>query len=38
VLGASDGALRLDVVQLPGGKPMSAADFLRGHRAPTKAL
>lgn len=38
VLGALDGALRLDVVQPPGGKPMSAADFLRGHRAPTKAL
>jgi methionyl-tRNA formyltransferase len=38
LLGASDGALRLDVVQPSGGKPMSAADFLRGHRPPTKAL
>ena len=38
VLGASDGALRLDVVQPPGKKPMSAAEFLRGHDAPSKAL
>jgi methionyl-tRNA formyltransferase len=37
LLGASDGALRLDVVQPPGKKPMSAADFLRGHTPPTKA-
>jgi len=33
-----DGVLRLDVVQPPGKKPMSAADFLRGHTAPTKAV
>jgi len=33
-----DGALRLEVVQPPGGKPMPADDFLRGHAAPTKAL
>jgi methionyl-tRNA formyltransferase len=38
LLGSADGALRLDVVQPPGGKPMSAADFLRGHAPPTKAL
>jgi methionyl-tRNA formyltransferase len=37
LLGTSDGALRLDVVQPPGGKPMSAADFLRGHETPTLA-
>jgi methionyl-tRNA formyltransferase len=33
-----DGALRLDVVQPPGKKPMNAADFLRGHSPPTKAV
>jgi methionyl-tRNA formyltransferase len=38
VLGSSDGALRLDVVQPPGKKPMRAADFLRGHAPPTRAL
>jgi methionyl-tRNA formyltransferase len=32
-----DGVLRLDVVQPPGKRPMSAADFLRGHPPPTKA-
>jgi methionyl-tRNA formyltransferase len=32
-----DGVLRLDVVQPPGKKPMSAADFLRGHPPPRKA-
>jgi methionyl-tRNA formyltransferase len=37
LLGAADGALSLDRVQLPGGKPMSAADFLRGHRPPSRA-
>jgi methionyl-tRNA formyltransferase len=37
LLGASDGALRLDVVQPPGKKPMSVADFLRGHTPPAKA-
>jgi methionyl-tRNA formyltransferase len=37
LLGCSDGALRLDVVQPPGGRPMSAADFLRGHSAPSRA-
>jgi methionyl-tRNA formyltransferase len=38
LLGTSDGALSLDEVQPPGKKPMSAADFLRGHAAPTKAV
>ena len=37
VLGTSDGGLVLDVVQPPGKKPMSAADFLRGHAPPSKA-
>jgi methionyl-tRNA formyltransferase len=37
LIGAADGALSLDVVQPPGGKPMSAADFLRGHRPPARA-
>jgi methionyl-tRNA formyltransferase len=37
VLGSTDGGLRLDVVQPPGKKPMSAADFLRGHAPPSKA-
>jgi methionyl-tRNA formyltransferase len=34
----SDGVLLLEVVQPPGKKPMSAADFLRGHSPPAKAL
>jgi len=38
VLGAADGALELEVVQPPGGRPMSAADFLRGHEPPQKAV
>jgi methionyl-tRNA formyltransferase len=38
LLGSADGGLRLDVVQPPGKKPMSAADFLRGHSPPSKAL
>jgi methionyl-tRNA formyltransferase len=38
LLGSSDGALRLDVVQPAGKKPMSAADFLRGHSPPEKAV
>ena len=33
-----DGFLELDVVQPPGKKPMSAADFLRGHSPPAKAV
>jgi methionyl-tRNA formyltransferase len=38
LLGSSDGGLELDVVQPPGGKPMRADDFLRGHVPPEKAL
>lgn len=38
VLGSADGALSLEVVQPPGKKPMSAADFLRGHTPPGRAL
>jgi methionyl-tRNA formyltransferase len=38
VVGASDGGLRLEVVQPPGKNPMSAADFLRGHSLPEKAV
>jgi methionyl-tRNA formyltransferase len=37
LLGSADGALRLETVQPPGKKPMSAADFLRGHDPPAKA-
>jgi methionyl-tRNA formyltransferase len=37
LLGCSEGALRLDVVQPPGGRRMSAADFLRGHSVPSRA-
>jgi methionyl-tRNA formyltransferase len=32
------GLLRLELVQPPGKKPMSAADFLRGHDPPANAL
>jgi methionyl-tRNA formyltransferase len=38
IVGSSDGGLLLDVVQPPGKKPMSAADFLRGHSPPEKAV
>jgi methionyl-tRNA formyltransferase len=38
ILGSAEGALRLEMVQPPGKKPMSAADFLRGHDPPTKAV
>jgi methionyl-tRNA formyltransferase len=34
----ADGVLRLDVVQPPGKNAMSAADFLRGHSLPAKAI
>ena len=37
LVGTPDGALRLDAVQPAGGKPMNAADFLRGHPTPTLA-
>ena len=32
VVAAGEGAVRLLVIQLPGKKPVSAAEFLRGHR------
>jgi methionyl-tRNA formyltransferase len=38
LLGSADGGLQLDVVQPPGGRPMSAADFLRGHAPPARAV
>ncbi|HEY3192922.1 MAG TPA: methionyl-tRNA formyltransferase [Solirubrobacterales bacterium] len=37
LLGSAVGALQLEVVQPPGKKPMSAADFLRGHAPPSEA-
>jgi methionyl-tRNA formyltransferase len=36
-LGCADGVLRLAVVQPPGGRPMTAADYLRGHDVPARA-
>jgi methionyl-tRNA formyltransferase len=38
LLVTGDGILQLEVVQPPGKKPMSAADFLRGHDAPANAV
>jgi methionyl-tRNA formyltransferase len=37
LLGCADGVLQLDVVQPPGGKPMAADAFLRGHEPPRLA-
>jgi methionyl-tRNA formyltransferase len=37
LLGCSPGALRLDVVQPPGSRPMPADAFLRGHTPPARA-
>jgi methionyl-tRNA formyltransferase len=37
VLGCAAGSLRLDVVQPPGGRPMSADAYLRGHPPPVRA-
>jgi methionyl-tRNA formyltransferase len=34
LLGCDEGALRLETVQLPGGRPMAADAYLRGHRLP----
>jgi methionyl-tRNA formyltransferase len=34
LLGCAEGALRLDLVQPPGGKPMPADAYLRGHEPP----
>jgi methionyl-tRNA formyltransferase len=38
VLGCGEGAMEVLRVQPPGGRPMSAADYLRGHRPPSRAL
>jgi methionyl-tRNA formyltransferase len=38
VLGCAAGALRLETVQAPGGRPLAADAFLRGHPAPARAL
>ena len=35
LLGCSEGSLWLEIVQPPGGKPMTAADYLRGHPLPS---
>jgi methionyl-tRNA formyltransferase len=37
LLGTGDGTLRLEIVQPAGGKPMTAADYLRGHQPPKLA-
>ena len=37
LLGCAEGALRLDQVQPSGGRPMAAAEFLRGHSLPSRA-
>jgi methionyl-tRNA formyltransferase len=37
-LGCTDGVLRLEVVQPPGRRPMSATDFLHGHGVPPRAV
>ena len=34
VIPTGDGSLMLEIVQPAGGKPMSAADYLRGHSVP----
>jgi methionyl-tRNA formyltransferase len=36
-IGSGDGVLRIDEVQPPGGRPMTAADYLRGHPVPNPA-
>ncbi len=38
VMACGEGALRLEVLQAPGGKRLSAADFLRGHPLPVGAV
>jgi methionyl-tRNA formyltransferase len=38
LLGCGEEALRLDQVQPSGGRPMAAAEFLRGHAAPSRAV
>jgi methionyl-tRNA formyltransferase len=36
-LGTADGVLRLDAVHPPGGRPMAADAYLRGHAVPARA-
>jgi methionyl-tRNA formyltransferase len=36
-IGSGDGVLRIDEVQPPGGRPMTADDYLRGHPVPNPA-
>jgi len=38
LLGCTPGVLRLEVVQPPGGRPMPAADYLRGNMPPAAAV
>lgn len=38
VLACGDGALRLEVLQAPGGKRLPAAEFLRGHPLPVGSI
>lgn len=38
VIACGDGALRLEVLQAPGGKRLPAAEFLRGHPLPVGTL
>jgi methionyl-tRNA formyltransferase len=38
VMACGEGALRLEVLQAPGGKRLPAADFLRGHPLPVGAV
>ena len=38
VLGTASAGLELQVVQTPGGRAMSAAEFLRGHPVPSRAV
>lgn len=38
VMACGEGALRLEVLQAPGGKRLPAADFLRGHPLPVGTL
>jgi methionyl-tRNA formyltransferase len=37
LLGTADGVLRLGEVQPPGGRPMAAGDYLRGHAVPARS-
>jgi methionyl-tRNA formyltransferase len=38
LLGCAEGALRLDVVQPPSGRPMAVDAYLRGHRVPDRVI